>query len=208
MRYEEAPDNTANDWIEREKHHGGIRGFTEEFCRYVNFQFSIPPALFRTHEMKGWRMEFKQKTSHSRMYVHFHNKMNFGFRLRLAPKVYNNIHDIFDNMGQRRINEYTLEPYMFISSEKAITNLAPATKTVKKVVYKDHYVIRESETSFESAMENERNRILDVIGDYRGVKNNNEFDYSNVIQLDEYLKDTAEIQSTEEVYGDLLQSLG
>lgn len=204
MRFVEDPNNSRSEFLERDTVRHGMRGFTEEFWRYDNWFFEVSPLTIELHKLKGWRMDFKQNTSISRMRVHFHNKKNFGFRLVLKAKKYEGINDIFDSLGDRVINPNTLEQVRIYSSDLATTHIAPkqSPKVVEKIVYVDR------PSSFEDALSAERNRILETIGDYRGVKSVDEFDYSNVINIDDYLKNTVEIQPSEEVFDGLMKSLG
>lgn len=204
MNWIEDDKNDPLEFIERNGYHYGIRGFTDKFELYPNIHFSIPPLEFETHRLAGynWRMHFKQKTSSSRMYVHFHNKINFGFRIRLPAKKYYGINDIFSSLGTKVINHNTFEPYHILSSENAVTNV------IEQKVYITKEVPSYAEPiSFEESLVAEQERIKSVIGDYRGTESTPpEFDYTNVINMEDYLKNPEEIP--EDQIEKLMVSLG
>ena len=103
-------------------------------------------------------------------------------------------------MGKRIVDEYTFEPQRVYSSEISVTNISPKTKIVEKIFTEN--------ISFEETMKKERDRIFKEIGDYRSYEEVKEFDYSNVINIEDYLHQVNEIKSTEEVFDNLLEQIG
>lgn len=174
-------------------------GYTEKFDKYIPIVFNIDPFVADTRQMQeaGWRMSVKQKTYESRMYLNFTNKKNFGFRVRLPPKVYRSFTDIF----------VALDHYVSDVEFSQVSELN--IRVVKTIEYMDREVIKNviinRVSSFEEVMQNERERIMNVIGDYRGEVVELP---DNVIDLSEYLKEPKKIESSEVFFNELLQKIG
>jgi hypothetical protein len=185
------------EWLERTR--GGMYGYTEKFQDYPNIQLIISPMEFYTHDLVGWRLNIKQKTSASRLYLHFHNKNNFGFRIRLPAKYYYGIDAIFIALARScKLEGNALTPaFVLSSSEMSVTNV------IEKVVVVEEKVVKKQ--SFEEAMASERERIFKEIGDYRGKRIQLP---DNVIDFSEYLREREEIEPSNEVFEDLMKSLG
>lgn len=166
-------------------------GYTEDFQKYPNIQFNFPPISFHIHQLNGWRLEINQKTSGLRCYVHLHNKKNFGFRVRLPAKKYNSVDEIISSMS--------LGSATFKESENSFTNVVEKEVLVRDIV---------KEMSFEQFHINEREQILNRIGDYRGGQNN-DIDFSeNIINISDYLKEPKQIEPTEQVIEQLFRAIG
>lgn len=208
MNWIEDQNNSPLEFIERCNIRGGIRGYTDRLDKYPNVIFQISPLTIQTTLLSNWRLEFKQKTSQSRMYLHFHNKKNFGFRVQLNRQKYEDILDIFFSLGTPGTNPITFEPHLVFTSEHSVFIKAPEVSK-PKVVHKTVYVDRPvpTEISFEEFHQKERERIFASIGDFRGVKNSKEIDYSNVIDFEEYLKEIQDIQPSDNLET-LIKSLG
>lgn len=178
------------EWFEHHTIRGAWYGYTEDFRKYPNITFLFDPFEASTHVMTGWRMNFKQKTRESRMYLHFHNKKNFGFRIRLPKKEYKSIESIF--LALQSSNKYDI--YL---SDKAVTNV------VERHIYVTKEVVKTP--SFEEVMAAERNRIFTEIGDYRGSTKELP---DNVIDFSEYLREPTPVVSTENFAEELVKKLG
>ena len=146
------------------------------------------PVYIWTHYLQddNWRMNFSQRRPESKLYLHFHNKKNFGFRIRIPFFNHSKtIKEIFDRL-------YNINNFSFSSSEIARTIVN------EKIIYV-------KENSFEESMNIEKNRILNAIGDYRGTKVNLP---DNVADFTEYLKEPIRIVPTENLIDSLLTSVG
>lgn len=142
-------------------------------------------------------MEIKQKTSKSRLYIHVHNKKNFGFRVRLPGKVYSSIEQIFDALAEASRQGLSVQ-----LSQMSVTNVVEVPYKVKVEVTK--LVEVPQENSFETAMQRERERILTEIGDYRGTP---VVLPDNVIDFSEYLQEPKPVVPTEQAYQELLKKM-
>ena len=129
------------------------------------------------------------------MYLHFHNKKNFGFRIRLPAKSYRSFSDIFV-----ALDHYVSEVKF---SQMGILNCCSVPTYINREVVK--YVNVPSEVSFEDAMKNERKRIMSEIGDYRGEQIELP---DNVLNISEYLKEPKKIEPSEVFFNELLQKIG
>jgi len=141
-------------------------GRVRNFRYYPCVTFHIPPMKFTSYEMDGWVMDFRQKTIHSRMYLHFYNGKGFGFRLRLPAKGYRSIDDIMN----------------------AISGDLAFSESEKGVVVVNHLSIKEM--TFEDVLKKEQERIHQEIGDYSFESTPIE---SNVIDFSKYLKEPEEV---------------
>lgn len=142
------------------------QGIIRNFKPYPCVTFHIPPMKFTSHEMDGWVMDFRQKTIHSRMYLHFYNGKGFGFRLRLPAKGYRSIDDIMNAISGDIVYKESQKAY-------AVVNHIPV-----------------KEMTFEDALKKEQERIHAEIGDYPiDVKNVTD----NVIDFSNYLKEPKEV---------------
>lgn len=165
-------------------------GYTELFENYQCVTFNFPPITIKTHDLKGWRMYFRQKNSKSRLYLHFNNKKNFGFRTRLPARQYVSIADMFYYMYDTEWN--------ITSSENSVTNV------VQKYVNTTETKIVKVNTTLEEALAVENQRILSEIGDYRGKK---VIVPDNVIDFSAYMKEPKPIESSEVIFERLLENL-
>lgn len=175
----------------------GLYGYTEKFKSYKNILIDFSPFNAWTHSFEGlgWRMEFRQKTTRSRMYLHFKNNQGFGFRIRIPAKFFSSINEIF----------YTLydNGTMIYSSENAVLTMR---KEIHYTPIKEkQYVYVKEQQTFEEALKFEHERIMNEIGDYRGIRKELP---DNVINFSDYLKDPIEVTSYEENIQNLLTSLG
>lgn len=191
-----AKTSEPTEWLEIRPYRKSWYGYTEDFKKYKNIPFNLSPALFNTHDMIGWRMYFSQKYSKSRMYLHFSNKKNFGFRVRLRKKTYMGIADIFETCYTDVIDDVNI----FSSEDSVVYNHETKNNWHIKPMPVNNSII-----TMESVLKQERERILTSIGDYRGSK----IEYpDNVIDFSEYLKEPVPLEPTEIVMEKLLSSLG
>lgn len=170
-----------SEGMEYERNHlSGLSGWVNNFKPYPLIWFDFMPFTFNTHQLDGWEMRFKQKTTKSRMYLHFYNKRGFGFRLRLPAKLYYDINDVFNSIP-RNINPR--------SSESSVVNVRNGKEPM----------------SFEEAAAAERQAILERIGDYRGEKVDLP---DNVVDFLDYLKEPKPIKTTDEMVEDIARQIG
>lgn len=142
------------------------QGIIRNFKPYPCVTFHIPPMKFTSHEIDGWVMDFRQKTIHSRMYLHFYNGKGFGFRLRLPAKGYRSIDDIMNAISGDIVYKESQKAY-------AVVNHIPV-----------------KEMTFEEVLKKEQERIHQEIGDYSFESTPIE---SNVIDFSKYLKEPEEV---------------
>ena len=151
--------------IDRNKTYGKLY----DFKSYNPVEFNIPPVRFSTHDMNDWVMEFRQKYKLSRMFLHFHNQKNFGFRIRLPAKVYSSINDIINAIPKIVVFESSFQSF----------------KTI-------------IEHDFESVLKSEQKRIVEELGDYRGSERqlpDNVVDFSDYLKEPLPIKTTEQFET-------------
>lgn len=177
-----------------------FRGVVEDFKKFDNILFNYNPAVFETHRMYNWRMEFRQRRAGARMYLHFHNKRNFGFRIRL-PKGEYTLKSIFETLSEL---VWEIDPTLSEVGFSAVLEKS-SIRIEKEFVPVEHTVTQQFiPISFEESMKNEQKRIHGVIGDYRGTSRELP---DNVIDFTEYLKEPVDILPTDQIYEDIARKL-
>lgn len=180
------------EFIDNEKPGYYWSGFTEDFKKYHNVELSFPPVKIKTHDMQacGWRMSFRQKTRHSRLYLHFNNQKNFGFRVRLPASNYIAIDDFFWNL--HAVDFDNKSAYAMESSQMAVTNVRNVVISVK-----EHMTIEES-------LQKEQERIKSALDGYRGEVRTLP---DNVVDIDDYLKEPRSYVPSEVTLDSLVRAL-
>lgn len=174
------------------------RGIVTDLRKFENIFFDFPPCYFNTHSMYNWVMMFKQKRIMSSMYLHFNNKKDFGFRVVLPQERYPTVKSIFEKLDM-------IKDVKMLSSDMSTAKVIKDTHYVYSDAIKETVKYIPTKNDMETALKTEQVRIKNILGDYRGSKT----EYpDNVIDFSEYLHTPKEIQSTDEMYVDLIKQLG